>query len=268
MRKRYDEAQILFANGYHEAALVLLLICIAAASRIAVSKKNNGNIPEPKRDKKWFVEYLNLRIQRVENEYTTSNEVLYEQIRCPAIHEAKFPETSYIEKDVFINIDKGKIIFGKQLFNALSGALIFDPNLRDDFRDLLPDEENIVEPIDPGEIENQKEQIYQKFEIEYKDVMQEFFYLIKAKTPERLSGFSHEEMRKLFRIEILPHLERIGWNGGVFTAFRGSRLPEIMGEGPGLFDKSNLPTEIGYQVIVELSKLYKTVDPARRVSGG
>lgn len=264
IRKRYDEAQFLFESGRHEAGLIFLLICVAAASRLEIEASEGRQAMLSMGDAKMFERYIDLKLGRIVVGGVSVSRSLYKNIRNYAVHEAIVPGESYEENCKGIEIRQGRVVFGNDYFKAISHVLLTDRNVREDFRDILIPEDNILSPKDPSNIDEQRDAVMRDVQMQYRDPILEIDKLIEADTPELFSKMSLDQMRDHFASTIFPNPSRVGWNGGTFVALRDPMPQGEWAEGRvSFFDERYLPTERGYRLIKGLADLYETVDRAK-----
>lgn len=135
IRKRIDEASALMANGFDEAALIITLVAIAAASRKAYPKSI------VQFDGVAFQTYLDERLadRRVaiggerQGKIMSISESLYKEFRCNLIHEAELPESVSLGPaagGLTVSQKEGVLTLSREWLQLLVDVVIHDPNLR------------------------------------------------------------------------------------------------------------------------------------------
>lgn len=272
IRKRFDEAQQSIQVGNFESALISLLLCIAAASREKAKVESGDPDFNPRgRDRNLFISYIKSIVPEIvvdhkDGEPERFSNFLYDSVRNPILHEAGMADGVFDENLPEVKITDGKFYFGPTFLQTLSRGLIRDPNLRDQFRDVLPEGLNIVLPINKNEISRQRKKLFGQFGVTYEAIIHEIDLIIAAATPELLASFTHQEMREYFANEVHKKPNVFQVNGGSFAGLKTAVHKGWLDPEKCFFDDDNLPTKFGYSFLIELSKLYHTVDAVPSVS--
>jgi hypothetical protein len=137
IRKRIEDADLLFQCGRKEGALLLVLIAVAATSRKRYPRKDY-------KDKKAFEEFVceemskyapgwkkDTKVDSIfQGEPLWMPKVLYELIRCNLAHEAELPIYISFEDGKGFNvsvINNEKLVIGNGIFHYLKKIVIEAP---------------------------------------------------------------------------------------------------------------------------------------------
>lgn len=119
------DAQLLYANGRKEGALLSILVAVAATSR---KRYPSGT----KTDHKAFTDFLAEEMPKVtriqnfnvkyRNKMVSIQELFYKYVRCNLTHEAELPDDIRFETSdqLFVNVDDDCITFSDRLIDVLA----------------------------------------------------------------------------------------------------------------------------------------------------
>ena len=125
IRDKIVDAQLLYANGRKEGALLSVLVAVAATSRkrYPLGTKSDGDA---------FTSFLAEELPKVirvgqfnvkfRNKMITIQDLLYKYIRCNLSHEAELPEDIKFEKSdgLSVNVEDDCITFSDKLIDVLA----------------------------------------------------------------------------------------------------------------------------------------------------
>ncbi|AQZ52879.1 hypothetical protein [Martelella mediterranea] len=224
IRKRYEEAQKLIEIGQYEPALILLLVATSAASE-RLRKNNSNQKKKPGDDRKWFETYLTVNgfpkitsMDKNGNEIT-STKSLYKDLRCEIAHEANSDNFKYDEGSYFIEHKDNKFKFGIELLYFLSKTIRKDRLLRDEFRDILYEFDNII-----GYYGAQPEKEFRTNFIQQNGLSEGRYeiilILLACFTPEKLNKMDTTQIKYYFLNKIIPDIHEVELNNGALTALK------------------------------------------------
>jgi hypothetical protein len=253
IRKRIDEAIALARNGFDEAALIIVLVAIAGASR---RKYGIGK----GKDRKFFTRYIHERLNKVfegqggwmstvisfsfNGKMVNLADVLYDELRCNLIHEAEMPADVKLDStnptSSLSIIDGNTVQLGRGWLELLTVAVVHDPDLRPMFEDMtahLP--KDLVYQGDEDEQEFLKQFMDRFYQSEGRlSVIRRF---LKLAGVERLNKMSDEQLRAFWDHEIASNPEALGLAGGEMSALstlRADYYNTFIDSGAEAFERS------------------------------
>jgi hypothetical protein len=97
LRDRASEAELLWANGHQEGALILILVAVSAAAR-HLSPRPTGDRESFERFMKRFVPAVHLITSEIGGRVETLATGLYKHLRCQLIHEGHMRAVTFIDE--------------------------------------------------------------------------------------------------------------------------------------------------------------------------
>lgn len=136
IRLRCEESRGLHKGGSVEAALILALVAVAAASRVRGFIRGWATTSKGQpADRKWFIDYL---VERSHEEYAEFNEpmadIVYRHFRCELIHEATSTKQDFgLTGSRVVHVHgPGSFVHsvgGQKFFSIVDGRMEFGPGL-------------------------------------------------------------------------------------------------------------------------------------------
>lgn len=132
------DAQLLYANGRKEGALLSVLVAVGATSR---KRYPLGT----KKDGEAFTSFLAEELTKVlrigqfnikfRDEMITLQDLLYKFVRCNLTHEAILPEDIKFETSdrLFVDVDDNRITFSDRLIDVLATVVSNAEENKDEF---------------------------------------------------------------------------------------------------------------------------------------
>jgi hypothetical protein len=141
VRDKIVDAQLLYANGRKEGALLSVLVAVAATSRkrYPLGTKKDGDA---------FTSFLGEELTKVlrigtynvkfRSEMITLQDLLYKFVRCNLTHEAILPNDIIFEKGdtMKVSVDDNKITFSDRLIEILAQTVCNAEENKDEFKEV------------------------------------------------------------------------------------------------------------------------------------
>jgi hypothetical protein len=239
IRKRIDEAQLLAANGYDEAALIIALVALAGSSRLAYPKsviKNDGEA---------FITYLDRRILETlahgpaaagsvflsvayKSKDLSIGRILYKQYRCNLMHEAELPADVSLdssENSLFLTVSDDSLVLGRGWLLLLMDIVINDPALCPAFDDIRRKADHdlvYVGQQTEGEFEAGFIKRYKSSPGRFR-ILKRFLATVG---PQRLLEMSDSELRAMWNDEVVSDPDKFGLDRGCLTGLSGPALQD------------------------------------------